>query len=87
MEKFSRREFVALGLGAAALRTAPASTGPRFPSPAAPDDLLSLTLSEASKRIRAKQVTSLELTQAMLNRIRIYNPKVNANIKIGRAHV
>jgi aspartyl-tRNA(Asn)/glutamyl-tRNA(Gln) amidotransferase subunit A len=82
MEKFSRREFVAIGLGAAALKTAPASPGPRFPTPAAPDDLLSLSLSEVSKRLRAKQVTSVELTQALLDRIKTYNPKVNAYITV-----
>ena len=82
MQKFNRREFVAMGLGAAALKTTAASTGSRFPMPAAPDDLLSLSLSEVAKRVRAKQVTSVELTEALLNRIKVYNPKLNAYITV-----
>jgi len=78
MQKFSRREFVAMGLGAAALKSTSASTGSRFPTPAAPDDLLSLSLSDVAKRVRAKQVTSVELTEALLNLIKVYNPKLNA---------
>jgi aspartyl-tRNA(Asn)/glutamyl-tRNA(Gln) amidotransferase subunit A len=82
MQKFSRREFVAMGLGAAALKTTSPSYGSRFTGPKAPDDLLSLSLSEVSKRMRAKQVTSVELTEALLDRIKLYNPKVNAYITV-----
>jgi len=82
MQKFNRREFVAMGLGAAALKTPAASTRSRFPMPAAPDDLLSLSLSGVAKRVRAKQVTSVELTEALLNRIKVYNPKLNAYITV-----
>src|SRR5215472_882175 len=82
MQKFSRREFVAIGLGAATLKTASGSTRPLSPTPAAPEELLSLPLSEVSKRIRARQVTSVELAEALLNRIRIYNPKLNAYITV-----
>jgi aspartyl-tRNA(Asn)/glutamyl-tRNA(Gln) amidotransferase subunit A len=82
MQKFNRREFVAIGLGAASLKTTTASTGSRFPMPAAPEDLLSLSLSEVAKRFRAKQVTSVELTEALLSRIKVYNPKLNAYITV-----
>jgi aspartyl-tRNA(Asn)/glutamyl-tRNA(Gln) amidotransferase subunit A len=84
MRTFNRREFVTIGLGVAALKTTSASTRPVSRIPAAPDDLLSLSLSEVSKRIRAKQVTSVELTQALLDRIKIYNPKLNAYITVMR---
>jgi aspartyl-tRNA(Asn)/glutamyl-tRNA(Gln) amidotransferase subunit A len=46
------------------------------------DDLASLSLSEASRRLSAKQVSSVELTQACLERIETYNPKVNAFITV-----
>src|SRR6266446_1526736 len=82
MSRFSRREFVAIGLGVAALKTTSGSTQSVSRTPAAPDDLLSLSLSEVSKRIRAKQVTSVELTQALLDRIKVYNPKLNAYITV-----
>src|SRR2546428_3451128 len=80
--QFNGREFVAIGLGVGALRTVSAETRALSPKPAAPDDLLSLTLSEASKRLRAKQTTSVELTQALLDRIKTYNPKLNAYITV-----
>ena len=84
MQRFNRREFVTVGLGVAALKTTSASTRAFSPRPAAPDDLLSLSLSEVSKRIRSRQVTSVELTQALLNRIKVYNSKLNAYITVMR---
>ena len=84
MQRFNRREFVTIGLGVAALKTTPASPRPLYRTPAASDDLLSQSLTEISKRIRSKQVTSVELTQAVLDRIKVYNPKVNAYITIMR---
>ena len=83
MGMLSRREFVALGVGAAAL---PAVAGSKTTSAGmmAPDELVSLSLAEASKRIRARQVSSVELTQALLDRIKVYNPKVNAYITVMR---
>jgi aspartyl-tRNA(Asn)/glutamyl-tRNA(Gln) amidotransferase subunit A len=82
MRRFNRREFVAAGLGVAALKTTsgPTQSVPR--TSGAPGDLLSLSLSEVSKRIRAKQITSVELTQAVLDRIKVYNPKLNAYITV-----
>jgi aspartyl-tRNA(Asn)/glutamyl-tRNA(Gln) amidotransferase subunit A len=82
MQRFSRREFVTIGLGVAALKTTSGSSRTISPTSPPPDDLLSLSLSEISKRIRAKQVTSVELTQALLDRIKIYNPKLNAYITV-----
>ena len=84
MQRFSRREFVTIGLGVAALKSSPASTRPLSRQRAATDDVSSLSLSEVSKRIRAKQATSVELTQSLLDRIRTYNPKLNAYITVMR---
>lgn len=47
-------------------------------------DLASLTLRQASERIHAKKVTPLELTEACLDRIKTYNPKINAWITVMR---
>ena len=49
------------------------------------DDLAGLTLSEASRRLRSKETTSTQLTQACLDRIKIYNPKINAFITVMQA--
>jgi aspartyl-tRNA(Asn)/glutamyl-tRNA(Gln) amidotransferase subunit A len=46
------------------------------------DQLTSLTLVEASAKIHAKTVTPTQLTQAVLARIAVYNPKVNAYITV-----
>jgi len=77
MTTLSRRHFTRLLAGAAAVSAA-------FPSLSAEDkqDLTTLTLTEASARIHAKTVTSTQLTQALLDRIAIYQPKVNAYITV-----
>lgn len=76
-----RREFLrmtlaasaALGLGAMPLRAFAADNS---------EALIGMTLTEASRRMRAHQVTSVELTQAFLERIKVYNPKLNAFITV-----
>jgi aspartyl-tRNA(Asn)/glutamyl-tRNA(Gln) amidotransferase subunit A len=76
MESSTRRELLAAGLGAAvAARLVFADT---------PDDLTSLTLKQASDRLRSKKVSPVELTQACLDRIKTYNPKINAWITVMR---
>jgi aspartyl-tRNA(Asn)/glutamyl-tRNA(Gln) amidotransferase subunit A len=50
----------------------------------ASDELASLSLTEASARIRAGSVTPTQLTEACLARIEIYNPKLNTFITILR---
>ena len=82
MQTFNRREFVAVGLGAATMKSITPTSKTESLEPMAPEEMLSLSLSEVSKRIRARQVTSVELTQALLDRIKVYNPKVNAYITV-----
>jgi aspartyl-tRNA(Asn)/glutamyl-tRNA(Gln) amidotransferase subunit A len=84
MEPLSRREFVAMSVGATALMAVSTSTTSLAGTTASPDELLALSLTEASRRIHARQVTSVELTQAVLDRIKMYNPKVNAFITVMR---
>jgi hypothetical protein len=59
MPALSRREF---GLSLAGAATLLAKT---------PEDLAALTLTEASARIRSGSVTSVQLVEACLNRIKI----------------
>jgi len=74
MRNSSRREFLAASLGAAAAR-AVADTS---------SDLCSLTLKQVSERIRTRKVSPVELTEACLERIKTYNPKINAWITVMR---
>ena len=76
MESSTRRELIAAGLGAAvAARLS-------FAEPL--DDFASLTLKKASDLIRSKKVSPVELTSACLDRIKTYNPKINAWITVMR---
>ena len=80
MPKLTRRDFSRLAASAFA---ATAAFPYRSAWPEATEDpLVTLTLTEASARIHNKTVTSTQLTQAMLDRIAIYQPKVNAYITI-----
>jgi aspartyl-tRNA(Asn)/glutamyl-tRNA(Gln) amidotransferase subunit A len=51
-------------------------------APDAVNPLVALTLTEACRRLRAREVTSTELVQAYLDRIKIYNPKLNCFITV-----
>src|SRR5437899_375493 len=93
MAQISRREFTmslaGAAAGAAGLRAAgsPAliatqkSAGPPHRQP---DGLAALSLAEAAARIQAGGVTSVELVNACLARVDIYNPKINAFITVTR---
>ncbi len=81
----TRREFVSLCSGALAT----ASTAAAFPLSAhafaagdSDEDLTALSLSEVSARVHGRSVTSTQLTQALLARIAIYNPKLDAYITV-----
>ena len=74
MPTTSRRGFLASSLGAAAIA--------RFAGAAASSELCALTLKQASDSIRSKKVSPVELTEACLDRIKTYNPKINAWITI-----
>ena len=65
---FSRRAFLATGIGAVAWA---ADSGRENPQ-----DLAALTLKKASELVRRKTVSPVDLTQACLKRIEQYNPLV-----------
>jgi aspartyl-tRNA(Asn)/glutamyl-tRNA(Gln) amidotransferase subunit A len=48
------------------------------------EDLAALSLAEVSRRIRTGTVNPTQLTESCLERIRIYNPKINAWITVMR---
>src|SRR5712671_4031707 len=73
----SRRQFLALGAGAAAWLAA-------GPSAAQSQDLVGLTLKKASDLVRTKAASPVELTQACLARIEKYNSTLNAFITVTR---
>ena len=83
MGMLSRRDFAKLcgsSIGSGVLLTA-------WPSLAAADDgsgdaLTGLALSEASARIHDRSVTPTQLTKAVLERIAVYDPKINSYITV-----
>ena len=72
MAEISRRGFTLSVLGALAARAQ------------SPENLADLSLAEASARIRAGSVTPAQLVEDCLQRIQIYNPKLNAFITVMR---
>src|ERR1700691_1745414 len=76
MESSTRREWLAASLGAV--------VASRITFADSSDDLSALTLKQASDRIRSNKVSPVDLTQACLDRIKTYNPKINAWITVVR---
>jgi aspartyl-tRNA(Asn)/glutamyl-tRNA(Gln) amidotransferase subunit A len=77
----TRRNFCALF---AAASTAAICRNSYGVPPSAQDDLTALTLKDASGMIAAGKVTPTQLTMACLERIRIYNPKLDTFITVLR---
>src|SRR4030088_406243 len=65
----TRREFFGTVIASAAVGAAPSQFSPEFASAL-----------DAAEAIRAKRVSSLELTELAFSRIDAYNPKLNAVI-------
>jgi len=76
MQPSSRRGFLAASLGA--------MTAARLAHGDTPSDLAALTLKQASEQIRSRKVSPVELAEACLDRIKTYNPKINAWITVMR---
>jgi aspartyl-tRNA(Asn)/glutamyl-tRNA(Gln) amidotransferase subunit A len=80
MSEIDRRDFIKMGVAAGALATVGGTA-----NAAADDDataLVALTLTEASRKMQSHQITSVALVQAYLDRIKIYQPKLNAFITV-----
>jgi len=78
-DEINRRDFVRTTAAACALY---AATNPTSTLAAGSDDLARLTISEAARRIRSKEITAMQLAEACLERIKVFNPKVNAYITV-----
>jgi aspartyl-tRNA(Asn)/glutamyl-tRNA(Gln) amidotransferase subunit A len=83
MRSSSRREFFSMAAGAISTAAGAMAIAPLSRAETA-NDLAALTLKEASERIHAKEVSPVELTQACLERIQTFNPKIDAWITIMR---
>jgi aspartyl-tRNA(Asn)/glutamyl-tRNA(Gln) amidotransferase subunit A len=90
MNKLTRRGFNGM-IGTALLAETVAAAWPALSrsamadapaTPAESDRLASLSLTEVSEMIHARTVTSTQLVKALLDRINIYNPKVNCYITV-----
>jgi aspartyl-tRNA(Asn)/glutamyl-tRNA(Gln) amidotransferase subunit A len=88
--KLTRRSFNGI-LGTAFLAETFASAWPALSKfavaepqavPAESDRLASLSLTEVSEMIHSRSVTSTQLVKALLDRIDVYNPKVNCYITV-----
>lgn len=55
-------------------------------TPTSLTSLTSLTIHEARQKLRAREVSSVELTQAFLERIHALNPRLNVFITVAEAH-
>ena len=86
--ELSRRHFVRMTAGAAAGTAALPNLPIRLqaeattPSTIQSDELPKLTIAQASRMIRAREISCTELTEACLARAEAYNPKINALITI-----
>ena len=81
MPTLTRRAFGA-SLVAGAVAARPSLRAVAAQRPATPTDLAWLTLTEAADLVAARKVSPTELVTACLERIRIYNPKLNAFITV-----
>lgn len=79
----TRRQFVASTSAAAAWHALVRPLAAQ-PASAFSDELSGLTLAQASAKVRAGGISSVRLTQTCLDRIAVYQPKVNAFITVMR---
>jgi aspartyl-tRNA(Asn)/glutamyl-tRNA(Gln) amidotransferase subunit A len=83
--RISRRNFSYLASAAAAshsMRMFPRGAGLQARAEETSSSLCSLTITEAAARIRRREVSSVELTEACLKQIALYNPKIDAFITV-----
>jgi aspartyl-tRNA(Asn)/glutamyl-tRNA(Gln) amidotransferase subunit A len=86
MGDWNRREFVRLaGYMGTLAAVAGGSNALGLEDNEKSTPMVALTLAEASRRIHARQVTSTQLVQEFLDRISIYNPKLDAYITVMHA--
>ncbi len=83
MPKSNRRDFLSTATATAAFYFGCGRASAQLVEHHASETpITALSLSEASRLIHKRQITSAQLTQALLNRITIYNPLLNAYITV-----
>jgi aspartyl-tRNA(Asn)/glutamyl-tRNA(Gln) amidotransferase subunit A len=83
----TRRQFTTLVPGALASCAIPGfASAAALQTAKGANDVTMLTLAEASRRLRAGAVTSVQLTEACLARIATYDPKLDALITVMKEH-
>lgn len=82
MRPLTRRAFATSLVAAPAV--ARAATRQRAVRPSAPADLAWVSLADAADLVKARAVSPVELTEACLDRIATYDPKLNAFITVTR---
>src|SRR5215831_16870039 len=83
----TRRQFTTLVPGALAGCAIPGfASATALQEAKGANDVTGLTMAEASRRLRAGAVTSLQLTEACLARIATYDPKLDAFITVMKEH-
>jgi aspartyl-tRNA(Asn)/glutamyl-tRNA(Gln) amidotransferase subunit A len=85
--KISRREFTWIAGGAVALGAFSGSGGGRNAAalPDSSNDVASLSLAAAGAKLRARQLSSVDLTRACLEHIDVYNRQLNAFITVAKS--
>jgi len=84
MQELSRRGLARLAVSGLALH-ARSNRGLAFQQHSNPSNgLAGLSIAEAADRLRGGEITSVSLTEACLERIKVYNPKINAYITVMR---
>jgi aspartyl-tRNA(Asn)/glutamyl-tRNA(Gln) amidotransferase subunit A len=85
MSLLTRRQFSKTAAATAAafsLKSVGFSAAASAAAPGDTDMIAGLSLTEAVRQLRSGSLTSTQLTQACLERIRVYNPKVDAYITV-----
>ena len=83
----TRRQFTTLVPGALAGCAMPGfASAAVLQAAKGANDVTMLTLAEASRRLRAGAVTSVQLTEACLARVATYDPKLDAFITVMKEH-
>jgi aspartyl-tRNA(Asn)/glutamyl-tRNA(Gln) amidotransferase subunit A len=75
-----RRGFLRMSAAVAATAGIAGTTAAGAEATSKTNELAGLTIAEASRRIHSGAITCAELTEACLERSRLYNPKINAYI-------
>lgn len=84
MATIDRREFMLMATAATALGSAMQTVAAFAADPDEGESLAFLTMTEAATKLRSREITSVALVMACLDRIKVLDPKVNSFITVMR---